>query len=179
MGCLDGGGGHGRQQGWTGWRGTGTDAPPNQAGAYSPAAHLTPPLPRRAGIGYETARLLAAQGLRTVVAARSEELGQAAVQRLREGLAATPGSGSVEFARLDIVDHASVLEFAAWAGDALGGEIHILVNNADGPALFFWGGGGEVGGASSPAGPGCILVGSGRVNMQCTVIVQRRPRLHR
>lgn len=51
---------------------------------------------------FETARLLAEQGLRTVVAARNEGLGREAVAKLQQGLAGKAGAGSVEFRCADL-----------------------------------------------------------------------------
>ncbi|KAL3131003.1 hypothetical protein ABBQ38_000327 [Trebouxia sp. C0009 RCD-2024] len=77
------------------------------------------------GIGYGIAKLLASQGLLTVVAARNEELGRKAVHEIQE----STGSKAVHFARLDITDGASVKHFAATMEAEYGG-VTILVNNA-------------------------------------------------
>ena len=81
------------------------------------------------GIGYEAARLLAEQGLRTVLTARNEQLGREAVEKLSQGLAASGSEGSVEFHQLDISNHESVQAFADWAKEHLG-QVDILINNA-------------------------------------------------
>lgn len=75
------------------------------------------------GIGYEAARLLASQGVHTVVAARNAEAGAAAASKIAEAT----GNSRVQFARLDIADHASVAGFAQWAAQELG-HIEFLVN---------------------------------------------------
>ncbi|KAL0028741.1 hypothetical protein WJX79_003751 [Trebouxia sp. C0005] len=77
------------------------------------------------GIGYGIAKLLAEQGLTTVVAARNEELGRKAVHDLQE----STGSKSVHFLRLDITDESSVKHFAASLEAEFGG-VTIVVNNA-------------------------------------------------
>jgi carbonyl reductase 1 len=76
------------------------------------------------GIGFEIARALEAQGLRTVVAARNPEAGAAAAAKI----AAEKGSAVLSH-QLDITDDASVARFAEWARQELG-TLHILVNNA-------------------------------------------------
>ena len=51
------------------------------------------------GIGYETARQLASQGITVLIAARDEQRGEEAAAKLRaEGL-------DVQFLRLDVNDH--------------------------------------------------------------------------
>lgn len=77
------------------------------------------------GIGYETAKALAAAGATVVVASRSEERGQAAVERIRQAL----NGGSVEFMRLDLADLDSVAAFAE-AFKARFGRLDLLINNA-------------------------------------------------
>lgn len=77
------------------------------------------------GIGYGIAKLLAEQGLTTVVAARNEELGRKAVHDIQE----STGSKSLHFLRLDITDETSVKHFAASLEAEFGG-VTILVNNA-------------------------------------------------
>lgn len=70
------------------------------------------------GIGYETARLLAAQGITAIVGARDEKLGEAAAERL-----------GLPYVRLDVTDQASVDAAAKWIGEEYG-TLDILVNNA-------------------------------------------------
>ncbi|GAA1646085.1 SDR family NAD(P)-dependent oxidoreductase [Nonomuraea maheshkhaliensis] len=70
------------------------------------------------GIGYETARLLAGQGVTAVVAARDEERGRAAAGRL-----------GLPYVHLDVTDEASVTAAAKWV-EAEYGRLDILVNNA-------------------------------------------------
>ncbi len=77
------------------------------------------------GLGFETARQLAAHGGRVVLTARSEAKGEEAVGRLRAEIP----DARVEYRLLDLADLDSVRRFA----DALiaGGEgIDVLVNNA-------------------------------------------------
>ena len=77
------------------------------------------------GIGWETARALAAKGARVVLACRSEERGRDAERRIR---AAVP-SGDVRFEPLDLGSLASVRAFAEKlrAGES---RLDLLVNNA-------------------------------------------------
>jgi NAD(P)-dependent dehydrogenase (short-subunit alcohol dehydrogenase family) len=74
-------------------------------------------------IGFEVARQIAKAGWTVVVAARREELGQAAVAKLRaDGL-------DVHFVRLDLNDHKT----AAIAAESIRtqfGKLDVLVNNA-------------------------------------------------
>jgi NAD(P)-dependent dehydrogenase (short-subunit alcohol dehydrogenase family) len=77
------------------------------------------------GIGYEIARLLAEQGLKTVVTARNVDAGQDAAERIKSAT----GSSNVMFHQLDITDAESVDAFADWAESALG-SVTVLVNNA-------------------------------------------------
>ncbi|GIL69521.1 hypothetical protein Vretimale_13620 [Volvox reticuliferus] len=77
------------------------------------------------GIGFETAKILAEQGLTTVVTARNEELGRSAVVKIKE---AAP-SARVLFHQLDISDAASIDRFVEWLQSELGG-LTILINNA-------------------------------------------------
>lgn len=75
------------------------------------------------GIGFETARQLAGQGIKVLIGARSEEKGLEAESKLKnEGL-------DVEFIRLDVDDPKSH-ESAAKLIDATYGRLDILVNNA-------------------------------------------------
>ena len=80
------------------------------------------------GLGLETVRVLAAHGAHVVLTGRDEERTDQAVRRVR---AAVPG-GSLEPARLDLADLASVRAFAAAAGDQ---PLDLLVNNAGVMAL--------------------------------------------
>lgn len=75
------------------------------------------------GIGYVTARELARRGAHVVLACRSRERGQAAVERLRTEV---PGARA-ELRLLDLADLRSVRAFAEdWSHDRL----DLLVNNA-------------------------------------------------
>ncbi|NUT44742.1 MAG: SDR family NAD(P)-dependent oxidoreductase [Thermoactinospora sp.] len=73
------------------------------------------------GIGLPTARALAAQGMRVVLATRSPDKGRAAAETIRS---AVPGA-DVEQRTLDLADLASVRSFAADVE-----TVDVLVNNA-------------------------------------------------
>ncbi|MFF4543162.1 oxidoreductase [Streptomyces sp. NPDC001406] len=75
------------------------------------------------GLGYVTARELAREGARVVLACRSEARGRAAVDRV---LAEVPGA-EARFGRLDLGDLASVRDFA---GGLPYDRLDLLVNNA-------------------------------------------------
>jgi NAD(P)-dependent dehydrogenase (short-subunit alcohol dehydrogenase family) len=77
------------------------------------------------GIGYITARELAAKGYHTVLACRNESKGQEAVRLLRSN---NP-SASFELRILDLADLSSVSNFCKATCDA-GVPIDVLVNNA-------------------------------------------------
>jgi NAD(P)-dependent dehydrogenase (short-subunit alcohol dehydrogenase family) len=79
------------------------------------------------GIGYETARLLAAQGMTVLVGARDETLGRQAEQTLRDG------GADAHFVQLDVTDDKSI-ELAAEAVTTQYGRLDVLVNNA---GIFF------------------------------------------
>jgi NAD(P)-dependent dehydrogenase (short-subunit alcohol dehydrogenase family) len=77
------------------------------------------------GLGFETARQLAAHGAGVVLAGRSGGKGLAAVERIKAG---NPGA-LVEFRLLDLADLDSVRDFAGMlARDAV--ALDVLVNNA-------------------------------------------------
>ncbi|XVQ08739.1 oxidoreductase [Spirillospora sp. CA-255316] len=80
------------------------------------------------GIGFHTALQLARHGAEVVMACRSAERGQAALDRLK---AAAPDA-EVELASLDLADLASVREFA---GGRVDRPLDVLVNNAGVMAL--------------------------------------------
>jgi NAD(P)-dependent dehydrogenase (short-subunit alcohol dehydrogenase family) len=71
-----------------------------------------------AGIGLETARLLAANGAEVIISGRDAEKGKAALASLGD-------SGSVRFVQADLADLASVESLVTQAG-----PVDILVNNA-------------------------------------------------
>jgi NAD(P)-dependent dehydrogenase (short-subunit alcohol dehydrogenase family) len=75
------------------------------------------------GIGYETARLLGAQGMTVLVAARDEARGREAERSLREG------GADARFVPLDVTDEKSIQLAAEWV-DREYGHLDILVNNA-------------------------------------------------
>ena len=77
------------------------------------------------GIGFETARALAAKGARVIVACRSEEKGRDAERRIR---AAAPAA-DVRFEPLDLGSLASVCAFAEKVS-ASESRLDLLVNNA-------------------------------------------------
>lgn len=77
------------------------------------------------GIGFETARALAARGARVILGCRSRAKGPEAAHRIRE---AVPGA-DVHFISLDLASLASVAMFAKEVGVEVD-RIHILVNNA-------------------------------------------------
>lgn len=75
------------------------------------------------GIGFESARAMAAAGARVVFACRDEQKGRDAVTRT---LAQHPGA-TAEFSKLDLASYGSVREFAARFADD---DIDVLVCNA-------------------------------------------------
>ncbi|WP_280195516.1 SDR family oxidoreductase [Nocardia farcinica] len=75
------------------------------------------------GLGYETARALAARGCTVLVGARDPERGRAAAEKL------AADGGDVRFVRLDVTDAATIAETAAYL-EAEFGRLDILVNNA-------------------------------------------------
>ena len=77
------------------------------------------------GIGFETARALAARGARVILGCRSRAKGAEAAHRIREAVAA----GDVHFISLDLASLASVAMFAKEVGVEVD-RIDILVNNA-------------------------------------------------
>eukprot|EP00879_Flechtneria_rotunda_P027054 GHRR01028914.1.p1 GENE.GHRR01028914.1~~GHRR01028914.1.p1 ORF type:complete len:188 (+),score=32.01 GHRR01028914.1:128-691(+) len=79
------------------------------------------------GIGYEIARLLAEAGMAVIATSRNEELGQAAVNKLK-GLQSI-GDSQLQYHQLDISNQASVDAFASWVRQQHG-KVDILVNNA-------------------------------------------------
>ena len=72
------------------------------------------------GIGFETARLLVANGARVVLACRNEEKGREALERME---------GDVEFRALDLSDLGSVETFASAFTEQYKG-LDLLINNA-------------------------------------------------
>jgi NAD(P)-dependent dehydrogenase (short-subunit alcohol dehydrogenase family) len=77
------------------------------------------------GLGLETSRALAAAGATVTIAARRREQGDAAMQAIRE----TVPDARLEFARVDLDDHASLQSFATqWLAERR--PLHVLVDNA-------------------------------------------------
>ncbi len=74
------------------------------------------------GLGYESARALAGQGARVIMAVRNEAKGQSAIAAIR----AEHPAADVDLARLDLSDLDSVRTFAA----GLAGPVDVLINNA-------------------------------------------------
>lgn len=82
------------------------------------------------GIGFISARELARNGAKVVVAARSEERGKDAVKRIQEALKDVPGGASrVEFLKLDLGSFSSVRSFA-WQFKGRYSKLDILLLNA-------------------------------------------------
>ena len=77
------------------------------------------------GIGYETARILAHKGADVVLACRSTEKGQAALNKI----CAEKPKGHVSFSALDLADLKSVRDFAAKFSGAHQ-KLDLLINNA-------------------------------------------------
>jgi NAD(P)-dependent dehydrogenase (short-subunit alcohol dehydrogenase family) len=75
------------------------------------------------GIGFETARQLAALGMTVLVGARDEARGQEAQRRLRQD------GADASFVELDVTDAASIERAAAWIESEYG-RLDVLVNNA-------------------------------------------------
>jgi NAD(P)-dependent dehydrogenase (short-subunit alcohol dehydrogenase family) len=75
-----------------------------------------------AGLGFETARALAARGFDLVIADRNVAGGEAAAQKL----IADGASGRIEFRALDLGDLAAIRAFA----ESFNGALDVLVNNA-------------------------------------------------
>jgi NAD(P)-dependent dehydrogenase (short-subunit alcohol dehydrogenase family) len=75
------------------------------------------------GIGFETARQLAEQGITVLIGARDATRGEEAAQSLRDQ------GGDARFVEIDVTDEASAQRAAAWI-DTEHGQLDILVNNA-------------------------------------------------
>ena len=75
------------------------------------------------GIGYETARLLGAQGATVLAAARDDARGRDTERRLRAG------GADARFVPLDVTDEKSALRAAEWI-DGEYGHLDVLINNA-------------------------------------------------
>jgi NAD(P)-dependent dehydrogenase (short-subunit alcohol dehydrogenase family) len=79
------------------------------------------------GLGLHTARALVARGARVLMACRSPERGDAAVQETNEEAA---GGGTAELVVLDLSDLASVHSAASEVRARTGDALDVLVNNA-------------------------------------------------
>ena len=77
------------------------------------------------GIGFETAKALAARGVHVIIAARNRERGEAALASLRSAIA----NAQVDVMEIDLASLASVRRFAEQY-QARGLPLHILINNA-------------------------------------------------
>jgi NAD(P)-dependent dehydrogenase (short-subunit alcohol dehydrogenase family) len=77
------------------------------------------------GIGWHTAKELAAHGARVVLAVRDVERGKQAADRMRSSIG-DEAAGQLEVAHVDLASMASVREF----GENWVGPLHLLVNNA-------------------------------------------------
>ena len=84
------------------------------------------------GLGFESARRLAAASARVVVTARTEEKARSAVSRLREELGESGASAGLVPLALDLADLRSVAAFPAALQNALGSDVavDVLLNNA-------------------------------------------------
>jgi NAD(P)-dependent dehydrogenase (short-subunit alcohol dehydrogenase family) len=80
-----------------------------------------------AGLGTETARVLALGGAQVVMAVRNVPAAEQVASRLRAGLPA--GSGALEVMKLDLANLASVRAFAGELA-ARHPRLHLLINNA-------------------------------------------------
>ncbi len=77
------------------------------------------------GIGYETARALAAKRSQVILAGRNEEKGRAALQAIR----AEQPEAAIEWQELDLADLASIHRFVEGFLDRYS-QLHLLINNA-------------------------------------------------
>src|SRR5579871_4086430 len=73
------------------------------------------------GIGFETARQLAARGFHVVIGVRSEEQGRKALSELK-------GNGKVSLLLVDVSSSKSITNAAAKFADI--GQLDVLINNA-------------------------------------------------
>ncbi len=86
------------------------------------------------GIGRATAKMLAAEGCRVVMAARGEAALAESVSALKASLANSPGGGAVIAVPCDMSSPADIKRLVARTVAEFGG-IDIIVNNAGGPPL--------------------------------------------
>jgi NAD(P)-dependent dehydrogenase (short-subunit alcohol dehydrogenase family) len=83
------------------------------------------------GIGYETAKALAVMGAHTIIACRSRERAEEAIERMRREIGSESGGREVrlEFMHLDLASLSSAKQFAvSFLEKNL--PLHILINNA-------------------------------------------------
>ena len=78
------------------------------------------------GIGFETARILAENGAKVIMAVRSLEKGEAAANEIRQNFLKTPMFGGM---KLDLADLESVKNFAEDFKKEYS-RVYLLVNNA-------------------------------------------------
>src|SRR5436190_4734941 len=76
------------------------------------------------GIGEACARRLAEQGAAVLLTGRKDELGESIAADIREA------GGQAKFHHLDVTVEQEWIDTVAFAGEAFGGELHVLVNNA-------------------------------------------------
>lgn len=81
---------------------------------------------RTTGIGFEAALTLAQAGAHVIVAARNQERGKHAVQRLQQG---APNAAQIEFLQVDMSSIASIVTFANTIKQR-GLPLHVLIQNA-------------------------------------------------
>src|SRR5512140_3728011 len=79
------------------------------------------------GIGFATARKLAAKGFHVIMASRNQQTSAQAIARIK----ADQPNASVESIPLDLASFASIRQCAA-AFQAKGYPLHVLINNAGG-----------------------------------------------
>lgn len=75
------------------------------------------------GIGFETARLLAARDMTVLVGSRDQQRGQQAEQALRDA------GADAHYVALDVTDEGTIEKVAAWIESEYG-RLDILINNA-------------------------------------------------
>ena len=79
------------------------------------------------GIGFATARKLAAQGIHVILAARNQKTAEQAIEKIRAGVP----DASLESISLDLASFAAIRQCVAEFREK-GYPLHILINNAGG-----------------------------------------------